>query len=171
LATAAEYVDPADAKAKTPGGLGLFIDSTDVDTLSVLIRPDSANYSPVTGGGKNDIEFFLTGPQQGYNQDLKPNPFAGYRCVLPYISAIADSTNAWTINIYGVTYDSVNPDGVPRERLVYTTSATADVTEEVLDFTVHPLISAPGETFKIQIVDDALVTGNIQYIAFFIPVQ
>lgn len=169
LSTAAEYVDPADAQAKRPGGLALFIDSTDVDSLGLLFRPDVGLASRNSGNvGLGDIELFLNAPAGGsYTQTLKENPFDGQRAYLTSVVAVVDSTGAWDLNIFARRYVNGSVD----ERLVYSTSATTDATDEILDFSRAPIISAPGETFLIEVVDDAMVTARIAATGGFIPAR
>ena len=170
LATAAEYVDMADAQAKVPGGLGIFIDQTDVDTLALLMRPD-ANRSvrPNTNEASlGDIEFFLNPPAGGsYAQTLRDNPFGNQRFALTNLVLEADTTGVWTISIYARRYQ---PDGRVSDRIIYQRAdLTADAsTENEFDFLGKaPLITQPGETVLIKILDDALVTGRISATGFF----
>ena len=173
LATAAEYADPADAQAKLPGGLGLFIDQTDVDTLAVLMRPDLA-YDPVNQRNTNnatfgDIEFFLHRPDtaDSYNQNLRDNPFAGQRFALTGLTLEANTTGVWTVTISARRYE---PDGRVVDRIVFSKAdLTADAsTDNEFDFLgVAPIVTAPGETLLIEILDDALVTGQISASGFF----
>jgi len=163
LATAAEYVDMADAQAKLPGGYPVRIDQTDVDTMAVLIRPDA--YLPdrpnTNNNGRGDIEFFLTGVDtiNSYSQEVRDNPFRGTQTVIQNITALADSTTAWRIRVYAVKYSA---GGVRTDRVVYERNDTVDVTEEVIDLSRAPLVSGVGEAFLVEILDDALVTGRIQ---------
>ena len=170
LATAAEYVDPADVQAKVTGGVPIFFDHSDVDELSILVRPDVGYESRLNDNnqGQGDIEFFLNKSTYGsYTQTAKDNPFEGQRVALTYIVANLDSTTAWTLEVRARKY---RPGGSVDERIVFSTVDTVDVTDEILDFSRNPLISGPGETFLISATDDALVTGNISYTAVFLPV-
>ena len=167
---AADYIDPADVQAKVTGGVGIFVDNSDVDTLSVLVRPDVGYETRLNDNnfGAGDIEFFLNKSTYGsYTQTPKDNPFEGQRVALTYILANLDSTTAWTLEVRARKY---RPGGSVDERLVFSTIDTVDVTDEILDFSRNPLISGPGETFLITASDDALVTGNISYTAVFLPV-
>ena len=171
-ATAAEYIDPADAQAKLPGGLSINISNSAVDTLAVLMRPDVGFGGPAVldtnNLGHGDIEFFLREPPYGsQDQDdrILENPFSGKRAVITNIVAYADSTTAWTLSVYARRYQ---PDGAVAERLVYQTVDTTDATDEILDFSRAPLVSAVGETFVVQVLDDALVTGKISVSGFFV---
>lgn len=170
LATAAEYVDPADAQAKLPGGLGLFIDNSAVDTMALMMTLDSGQLArPNTAhDGHGDIEPFLSRVDtiDSYSQGLRDNPFAGRCAVLQRATLFANTTGAWQIQVRAVRYQA---DGRRDERLVYQWDATADVTDELLDFEDAPLISGAGETLLIEILDDALVTGRIGYTGLFIP--
>lgn len=171
LGTDADYVDAADAQAKLSGGKAIYADNSAADTLAVLVRPDVGfEGSPNTGNrGQGDIEFFLNRPAaNSYAQSLKVNAFDGRRVVLTYVRANVDSTTAWDLRIIAVKYRG---GGLRDERVVYFTNATTDATDKVLDFSDSPLVSGPGETFVIEVLDDALVTGNINYNAFFIPAR
>jgi hypothetical protein len=169
LATAAEYVDPADARAKLPGGLGIFIDTTDVDTLSLLANP-SVRSGPINTNtlGHGDIEFFLYNPVAGsYSQNLKDNPFSGLRFALTFLQVEADTNLVWSIQIFGRTYQG---NGRVRDRLLYQRGdLTADAsTENEYDWlATAPIVTAPGETLLVRIFDDALVTGRIAIAGFF----
>ena len=133
----------------------------------MLVRPDVGFAgSPNTGNvGQGDIEMFLNqATANSYTQTAKDNPFSAQRVALTHVRANVDSTTAWELRILAVRYRA---GGSRDERVVYFTNATTDVTDEILDFSDAPLISAPGETFLIEVLDDALVTGNIDYDAFF----
>lgn len=165
LATAAEYIDPADAQAKQPGGYALQIDNSGVDAIGVLVRPDIGTGRSVKNVGvRNDIEFFLSGPTAGaYTQTLKDNPFSGQTQALTFLLANLDSTAAWSLDVHCVRYKA---DGRRDERQVFGTTATADVTDEILDWLADaPLVCAEGEAILIRASDDALVTGLIAYTA------
>lgn len=172
LATAAEYVDMADAQAKLPGGLGFFIDSTDVDTLAIVAN-QSVRRGPINTNtlGHGDIEFFLneadSDATNAYNQTLKDNPFKGQRFALTFLQVEADTTTTWQVRVYGRTYQA---DGRVRDRLLYSrTDLTVDAsTENEYDWLARsPIVTAPGETVLIEITDDALVTGRISFSGFF----
>lgn len=170
LGTAGDYIDMADAQAKVPGGFPVILDSSASDTMAVLIRPDiglDPNRATIPRG---DIEFFLSGQSSttAFLQTLRQNPFAGTRTILRDFTAYVDSTGVWTLSVYGVKYDSGDPDGVPTQRLIWTTDATADVTEEVV---TQDIYSAPGEALMIFVLDDALVNAWIQYTAAVIPAR
>lgn len=170
-ATAAEFTDMADVQAKVPGGVPIFIDNDDVDELGILMRPDVGYEGRLNDNnqGQGDIEFFLNNPTgASYYQTQKDNPFEGQRAVLTYILANVNSTSAWTLEVRARKY---RPGGSVDERVVFSTVDTTDATDEILDFSRAPLISGPGETFLITVADDALVTGNVQYSGYFIPVD
>ena len=169
-ASAADYVDMADVQAKVPGGVGIYADNSDTDTLSVLVRPDVGYATRLNTNnlGAGDIEWFLNQSTYGsYTQTAKDNPFEGQRVAITYILANLDSTTAWTLEVRARRY---RPGGSVDERIVFSTVDTVDVTDEILDFSRNPLVSGPGETFVITASDDALVTGNLSYTAVFLPV-
>lgn len=173
VGTDADYLDPADAQAKLPGGLALKLDNSATDTLGVLMRPDAGFASvPNTNDlGHGDIEFFLKSPAYGsYDQDnlIRDNPFAGQRAVITGIVAYANSTSDWQLSVYARRYRA---DGAVDERLVWQTVATVDITDEIVDFSRAPLVSAPGETFVIEVLDDALVDGKISVSGYFVKAQ
>jgi hypothetical protein len=169
VATDADYIDAADAEAKLPGGFPLKLDNSATNTLAYLVRPDigypiRANTNNL---GRGDIEFFLRSSAPGsQDQDdrLIENPFESRRVAITTIVAYANSTNAWTLSVYARKYRA---DGAVDERLVYQTVETTDATDEILDFSRAPLVSGVGETFVIEILDDALVDGKISVAGFF----
>lgn len=166
---AADYIDPADAQAGLEGGYALVLDASAEDQLAALLVPhQGSSYSATTVPLQQDIEPFLDSAGSDIRtQALLPQPFGNRRAVLNYVNAVVDSTSAWTLTIYAVKYIA---DGRRLERIVYETSATADDTEEILDFLKDaPLVSRPGETFLVQVTDDALVTAIININGYFLP--
>jgi hypothetical protein len=166
LATAAEYIDPADAQAKLPGGLALRMENAAVDSLGYLVRPFGPTTNGTTGTGRDDIEFFLRpATVDSYAQAIRTNPFGNMQLVLTEVVGNLDSTSAWTFSIYAVRYSN---DGTPSERLVYQRTDTTDATDYSKFTAASPLVLRPGETALIYLTDDALVTGRISVAGYFI---
>ena len=172
LATATEYSDPADANAKLPGGLAIFLDHSDVDSLYLLMRPDANDDGERIKNGNNlshgDIEFFLQpSAANSYLQVKRDNPFAGQQFALTGLVLEADTTLVWDILIYARRYQA---NGRVSDRLLFSRiDLTVDAsTEEEFNWLARsPLITEPGETILIRIRDDALVTGRIAASGFF----
>jgi hypothetical protein len=179
LATAAEYIDPADAQAKRPGGYAIRIENAGVDTLAVLVRPDIGSgraRNNVDTTDRMDIEFFLlenasstafANDPENWTQDLKDNPFSGLQVSVDYVQANLDSATTWELSVYCVRYKR---NGRRDDRLVYQTTATTDATDfSATVFNDAPVVCGPGETALIFTLDDTLATGTVAYSARFLP--